>query len=142
MKKISLLLVLLVIFSGCIQIEDGPGLIACTQDAKLCPDGSYVSRVPPTCDFAPCPEVEEPETKTINIEIANYQIYPKTVTVEKGTTVIWTNNDTRTHSLGSAKIGSSGTLQPGESWNHTFDEEGTFKYYCTFHFEKGTIIVT
>jgi hypothetical protein len=29
--------------------------IACTQDAQRCPDGSYVGRVPPTCDFAPCP---------------------------------------------------------------------------------------
>ncbi|MDO9105600.1 MAG: hypothetical protein Q7U57_11645 [Methylovulum sp.] len=27
----------------------------CTQDAKLCPDGSYVSRIPPSCEFAPCP---------------------------------------------------------------------------------------
>lgn len=27
----------------------------CTQDAKLCPDGSYVSRQPPTCEFAKCP---------------------------------------------------------------------------------------
>jgi len=29
--------------------------IACTMDAKLCPDGSYVGRIPPTCEFAPCP---------------------------------------------------------------------------------------
>lgn len=29
--------------------------VACTQDAKQCPDGSYVSRVPPTCEFAQCP---------------------------------------------------------------------------------------
>jgi hypothetical protein len=28
--------------------------IACTADAMQCPDGSYVGRVPPTCDFAPC----------------------------------------------------------------------------------------
>jgi hypothetical protein len=27
----------------------------CTQDAKLCPDGSYVGRVAPTCEFAECP---------------------------------------------------------------------------------------
>lgn len=27
----------------------------CTQEAKLCPDGSYVSRVGPNCEFAPCP---------------------------------------------------------------------------------------
>lgn len=27
----------------------------CTQDAMLCPDGSYVGRVAPACEFAPCP---------------------------------------------------------------------------------------
>jgi len=27
----------------------------CTQDVKQCPDGSYVGRVPPSCEFAPCP---------------------------------------------------------------------------------------
>ena len=29
--------------------------VVCTQDAKQCPDGSYVSRQPPTCEFAKCP---------------------------------------------------------------------------------------
>ena len=28
--------------------------VFCAQDAKLCSDGSYVSRVPPKCDFALC----------------------------------------------------------------------------------------
>lgn len=28
--------------------------MVCTQEAKLCPDGSYVGRVPPLCEFAPC----------------------------------------------------------------------------------------
>lgn len=27
----------------------------CTLEAKICPDGSSVGRVPPNCDFAPCP---------------------------------------------------------------------------------------
>lgn len=31
---------------------------ACTQEAKLCPDGSYVSRTGPKCEFAPCPTVK------------------------------------------------------------------------------------
>ncbi len=30
-------------------------MIACTMDVKLCPDGSYVGRIPPDCEFAPCP---------------------------------------------------------------------------------------
>lgn len=29
--------------------------VACTLEAKLCPDGSYVGRVGPNCEFAPCP---------------------------------------------------------------------------------------
>lgn len=31
------------------------GAVFCTQDAKLCPDGSYVGRSGPNCSFAPCP---------------------------------------------------------------------------------------
>jgi len=28
---------------------------ACTLEAKICPDGTSVGRVPPSCEFAPCP---------------------------------------------------------------------------------------
>ncbi len=31
------------------------GRIPCTQEAKLCPDGSYVGRTGPQCAFAACP---------------------------------------------------------------------------------------
>ncbi|MEK7167652.1 MAG: TspO/MBR family protein [Patescibacteria group bacterium] len=30
--------------------------VACTMEARLCPDGSAVGRVGPNCEFAPCPE--------------------------------------------------------------------------------------
>lgn len=33
----------------------GPVDVACTMDAKLCPDGSSVGRIPPSCEFAACP---------------------------------------------------------------------------------------
>src|SRR3989344_1396998 len=29
--------------------------VACTQEAKICPDGSAVGRTGPKCEFAPCP---------------------------------------------------------------------------------------
>ena len=32
-----------------------PSPVACTQEAKQCPDGSYVSRTEPKCEFAACP---------------------------------------------------------------------------------------
>jgi hypothetical protein len=35
-------------------------MIACTQEAKLCPDGSAVGRTGPKCEFAPCPGEEIP----------------------------------------------------------------------------------
>lgn len=35
--------------------------VACTMDARICPDGSAVSRVPPACEFAACPEAPPAE---------------------------------------------------------------------------------
>ena len=29
--------------------------VACSMEAKLCPDGSYVSRTGPDCQFSACP---------------------------------------------------------------------------------------
>lgn len=29
--------------------------VVCTMEARLCPDGSYVGRVPPNCEFKDCP---------------------------------------------------------------------------------------
>ena len=31
--------------------------VACTQEAKVCPDGSAVGRTGPNCEFAQCPEM-------------------------------------------------------------------------------------
>ncbi len=41
-----------------------PPPTVCTADAKLCPDGSYVSRTGPSCAFAPCPAPTEGPTAT------------------------------------------------------------------------------
>lgn len=44
---------LALLFSGCIQL---PKPEACTLEAKLCPDGSYVARNPALdCEFDACP---------------------------------------------------------------------------------------
>lgn len=41
-------------------VADGAAETACTQEAKLCPDGSYAGRVSANCEFAPCPGEELP----------------------------------------------------------------------------------
>jgi len=35
--------------------REEPEGVACTLDAKICPDGSAVGRVAPDCEFALCP---------------------------------------------------------------------------------------
>lgn len=37
-------------------------LVACTMEAKMCPDGSYVSRVAPNCEFTKCSEETKKKT--------------------------------------------------------------------------------
>lgn len=62
MKKILVLLATTILAAGCgkgnsnIPPEVKP--VACTQEAKLCPDGSAVGRSGPNCEFAECPKVK------------------------------------------------------------------------------------
>jgi eight-cysteine-cluster-containing protein len=41
--------------------DEGP--VACTMEAKLCPDGSSVGRVGPRCEFAACPGTSTPNPR-------------------------------------------------------------------------------
>lgn len=45
--------------------------VACTQDAKECPDGSFVSRQGPKCEFAPCPS----GTASSSADTSNWKSY-------------------------------------------------------------------
>src|SRR3989344_6628216 len=46
--------------------------VACTMDAKICPDGSSVGRTAPNCEFAPCPPTQP---ITSPDEISDWKIY-------------------------------------------------------------------
>ncbi len=48
-------------------VEEDAELVMCTMDARGCPDGSYVSRSGPNCEFAPCPS-EKPTSSEELIE--------------------------------------------------------------------------
>jgi len=47
------------------QVKPNPPIHVCTQDAKLCSDGTSVSRVPPNCDFAPCPSPKQSTSSAV-----------------------------------------------------------------------------
>lgn len=77
------------------------------------------------------------------VEIVDFEFGPRTVTVEAGTKVVWTNEDNAAHTA-SANDGSfdTGTLDRGESGRVALDEPGTYAYICEFHpFMTGTIEV-
>lgn len=42
-------------------------VVACTMEAKMCPDGSYVGRTGPKCEFTPCPIVSTSTTSTSGV---------------------------------------------------------------------------
>lgn len=42
--------------------------VVCTMEAKQCPDGSYVSRSGPNCEFAPCPQNERVPERAAPVE--------------------------------------------------------------------------
>lgn len=56
--------VLVLVISAVFYATDGDEQqVACTQEAKQCPDGSYVGRTGPNCEFAACPAVGAEERK-------------------------------------------------------------------------------
>ena len=46
------------------RMVQAPGAQACTQEAKICPDGSAVGRTGPNCTFAACPSTNASTTTT------------------------------------------------------------------------------
>ena len=86
---------------------------------------------------------------------------PATLTVAKGTTVTWHNSSQTVHTVtdepakaskqddaalpSGAQGWDSGNLNPGQTFSHTFDTPGTYKYFCIPHEMAGmtgTIVVT
>jgi plastocyanin len=78
------------------------------------------------------------------VSIKGFAFNPGDVTVAKGTTVTWTNNDSATHKIKSGDGSfNSDNLANGDTFQHTFDTAGTFDYICSIHPSmKGKVTVT
>ena len=78
------------------------------------------------------------------VTIKDFAFDPGDLSVAKGTTVTWKNDDSATHRIKSGD-GSfdSEDLKNGDSFEHTFDTAGTFDYICGIHPSmKGKVTVT
>jgi plastocyanin len=75
----------------------------------------------------------------LEVDIRDFFYDPQDLRVQVGDTVTWTNNDTVAHTVTAGTPDNptgefdSGEIQPGETFTYTFDQAGTFDYYCTLH---------
>lgn len=60
---------------------------------------------------------------------------PAEITVEEGSTIIWTNEDGVVHTVTSKEQGlfDSSIFAAGQEWQYRFNEEGEYEYYCIVH---------
>lgn len=90
------------------------------------------------CDSTP--EKYIPQVYTITISEMKFQ--PAELTVHRGDTVVWVNQDMVVHDVTEEKnkLWSSGQLPSGKSWK--MPVEGSADYYCSIHVVmKGKLVV-
>jgi len=82
------------------------------------------------------------EPATINID--NFTFKPPTLTVPKGTTVVWLNRDDSPHRVaGTGGQFKSPVLDTDENFSWTFTQAGEAAYFCTMHpHMTGKVVVT
>jgi len=92
-----------------------------------------------------------PPTTGNIVKISGFAFVPQTITINKGESVTWVNEDSTPHDVASNPHPThtdlpglrSGTLQNGQSYTFTFDKAGTWGYHCHIHPSMtGTVVVT
>src|SRR5687767_7749323 len=84
-------------------------------------------------------------TTTTTVGAYDNRFEPQTINVQPGTTVRWVNYGHHAHTV-TADDGSwdSGDIQPGASYSATFNNPGTYYYYCRHHTQdrmRGVVVV-
>ncbi len=122
------------------QLKSQIGLAAATLivlAAAACGSEPTPAAAPaPQAPSAPVVATSPPSAK-VTSDVENFVLEELVVAV--GTEVSWTNRDTRNHTITSGSQGSSTgiwdspLLTAGASYTFTFNEVGTFKYFCRIH---------
>jgi plastocyanin len=70
----------------------------------------------------------------VEVKIDNFSFGPATLTVAPGTTVTWINRDDIPHTVVSDdKVFKSKVLDTDEKFSYTFDQPGSYPYFCSVH---------
>jgi plastocyanin len=76
------------------------------------------------------------------VKIHNFAFTPPSLTVKAGT-VTWRNEDDIPHTTtSSARVFKSKALDTGDNFSFTFNDAGSYEYFCSLHpHMKGTIVL-
>lgn len=101
------------------------------QTTPIIPAAPVTPAVPVATTSAP---VASPEVVPVTaaVTMASLAFNPATLTIKRGTTVTWTNNDSVSHQIKSASFNSD-ILSQGQSYSMTFNDAGIFDYSCAIH---------
>jgi plastocyanin len=67
------------------------------------------------------------------VKLEGMQFSPAQLTVQRGETVTWRNNDLVPHTVTAAGKFDSGNIGPGQSYSRKMDRAGGYDYICTYH---------
>jgi len=96
---------------------------------------------------AAAPKPTKPAGKVdVKVSMKNIQFKPMDITVKKGQTIGWSNDDSVTHNVtkegGPGADFKSDNVNPGGTFQTTVDAPGKINYVCTIHpNQTGTITV-
>jgi plastocyanin len=86
-------------------------------------------------------EPQAAKAGTASVRMIDNAFEARSITVDVGEKVTWTNDGAAPHTATSTEF-DSGTVAPGETFTWTAEEPGTVDYVCTFHpGMEGTITV-
>lgn len=102
-----------------------------------------------TVDVIPEPDVVMPtKSSRPGCEEEDLCYIPETVTIKAGQSLVWMNEDAAFHSVTSGTyeepdgLFDSGYMDPADTFSYTFEDTGTYEYYCTLHpWMAGTVTV-
>lgn len=74
------------------------------------------------------------------VVMASSSFNPSILTVTRGTTITWRNDDVAIHTSKSDSTGwDTGDIASGATATTTFNTPGTFRYHCTYHRAMGMV---
>ena len=81
-------------------------------------------------------------SKAKTVDISHFEFHPPTLSVAKGTRVVFSNSSGTAHTATDKGAFDSGRIKPGDSFAVRFEQKGTFRYHCKIHpFMKGKVVV-